>query len=63
MLGAIIWWFAGARKWFEGPKVNIDHQMLGREGAVLEGKPALGSDKLTPSSSREDHNKKVDGLA
>ncbi|KAF1999514.1 amino acid transporter [Amniculicola lignicola CBS 123094] len=34
MLFVIIWWFISARKWFKGPKVNIEHMMLGRE-AVL----------------------------
>lgn len=38
MLGILIWWFISARKWFKGPKVNIEHQMLGREGNVLEAK-------------------------
>ena len=38
MLGVLIWWAVDAHKWFKGPKVNIDHQMLGREGNVVEGK-------------------------
>ena len=38
MLGVLIWWAVDARKWFKGPKVNIEHQMLGREGNVVEGK-------------------------
>lgn len=34
----MIWWVVSARKWFKGPKVNVDHLMLGREdGNVLEG--------------------------
>ena len=59
----MIWWFISARKWFKGPKVNLDHLMLGREdqaieiakeeGQVLEGK----SDDQ--SSGSEDH---FDGL-
>lgn len=36
MLGVIIWWLADAHKWFKGPKVNIEHQMMGRE-ARIEG--------------------------
>ena len=32
MFGIMIWWVVDARKWFKGPKVNIQHQMLGREG-------------------------------
>ena len=42
MLGAMIWWVVSARHWFKGPKVNIEHQMLGREGSVIDGKEAEG---------------------
>ena len=35
---ALIWWAVDARKWFKGPKVNIEHQMLGRENNIIEGK-------------------------
>lgn len=38
MFGAIIWYAVSARKWYKGPKVNIEHYMLGREEAVLEAK-------------------------
>ncbi|MCJ1279174.1 hypothetical protein MMC21_006998 [Puttea exsequens] len=38
MTMVLIWWVVDARKWFKGPKVNIDHQMLGREGNVVDGK-------------------------
>lgn len=27
----MIWWFASAHKWFKGPKVNLQHLMMGRE--------------------------------
>lgn len=47
-LGALIWWFISARKWFKGPKVNLEHLMHGRddqaaeiaqqEGKVIDGK-------------------------
>ncbi|KAF9735755.1 hypothetical protein PMIN06_010005 [Paraphaeosphaeria minitans] len=37
MLAVLVWWVVDARKWFKGPKVNVEHMMLGREGAVLEG--------------------------
>ena len=40
MLAITVWWCVSARKWFKGPKVNIEHQMLGREDKVLEGKEA-----------------------
>ncbi|KAF2716583.1 amino acid permease [Polychaeton citri CBS 116435] len=36
MLFVIIWWFAGARKWFKGPKVNLEHMMLGQGGQPSE---------------------------
>lgn len=31
MVLVTIWWFVSARKWFKGPKVNIEHMMLERE--------------------------------
>ena len=37
MLGAIIWWIVDAHKWFKGPRVNVEHAMLGREGNVVDG--------------------------
>ncbi|KAF2808614.1 amino acid transporter [Mytilinidion resinicola] len=43
MLGAMVWWFVSARKWFKGPKVNVEHMMLGRDGNVVEGE-AKGND-------------------
>lgn len=54
MLGAMVWWVMDARKWFKGPKINVDHVMLGREeqraelqaededGERLEGKNLSG---------------------
>jgi hypothetical protein len=36
MLMVTIWWFVSAHKWFKGPKVNIEHMMLGR-GEVVVG--------------------------
>jgi hypothetical protein len=31
------WWFISAHKWFKGPKINVEHRMLGGEGVVLDG--------------------------
>ncbi|KAJ4345590.1 GABA/polyamine transporter [Didymosphaeria variabile] len=42
MLLVLIWWFVSARKWFKGPKVNVEHLMLGREPGVLEGAESEG---------------------
>jgi len=43
----MIWWVVSARKWFKGPKVNVQHLMLGRdvEGAdVLVGEDVGGAE-------------------
>ena len=45
MLLALVWWVVSARKWFKGPKVNLEHVMYGREEqaeALREGKPLVG---------------------
>lgn len=42
MLGALIWWVISARHWFKGPKVNIEHQMLGREDVIIDAKDGEG---------------------
>ncbi|KIW87701.1 uncharacterized protein Z519_11675 [Cladophialophora bantiana CBS 173.52] len=42
MLLVLVWWVVDAHKWFTGPKVNIQHMMLGREENVIDGKE--GSD-------------------
>ena len=44
MLGAMVWWFISAHKWFKGPKVNIEHMMLGRGEIVVEGEEAESAD-------------------
>lgn len=46
MLMALVWWVVDAHKWFKGPKVNIQHMMLGREENVIEGKDQ-GSDSAS----------------
>jgi amino acid transporter len=45
MLLVTIWWFVSAHKWFKGPKVNIEHMMLGREEAVVMGQGSVGDGK------------------
>lgn len=52
MIVVIIWWFVSARKWFKGPKVNIEHMMLGRQDAVVQGQ-GLPSDPGNDSVSSE----------
>lgn len=38
MLFVLIWWVVDARKWFKGPKVNLEHVVYGREDNVGEMK-------------------------
>jgi amino acid transporter len=45
-----VWWFVSARKWFKGPKVNIEHAMLGREEAVVVGQGPVDDGKDRDSS-------------
>ncbi|KKY26468.1 putative amino acid permease [Phaeomoniella chlamydospora] len=59
MLGVLIWWVVDARKWFKGPKVNIQHQMLGRPGNVIEGKIGPDEDSPDPSVDVGQGDKKV----
>lgn len=51
MLLVTIWWFVSAHKWFTGPKVNIEHMMLGREEAVVMGQGPHGDHVDRDSSS------------
>jgi hypothetical protein len=48
-----IWWFTSAHKWFKGPKVNIEHAMLGREEAVVVVQGHPGDRKDGDDSSGE----------
>jgi hypothetical protein len=59
MLGAIIWWFVSARKWFHGPKVNVEHLMLGREGNVVEGKGKVNDSASAVDVEQADPKKDV----
>ncbi|KAK5106277.1 GABA/polyamine transporter [Lithohypha guttulata] len=49
MLFAIIWFVVDAHKWFKGPKVNINHMMMGHGANVIEGKPG-GLDERSDDS-------------
>jgi len=57
---AMIWWFASARKWFKGPKVNIAHAVHDLDGShgIIEGKD-IGEGSET--SSQQVHAKAFDG--
>jgi len=38
----LIWWVVSARKWFKGPKVNLEHMMLGRDETTYVGQEVEG---------------------
>jgi hypothetical protein len=44
MVMVMVWWAVSARKWFKGPKVNVQHLMLERVDGddVLEGQDVGG---------------------
>ncbi|KAF2270544.1 amino acid permease [Lojkania enalia] len=63
MLGAIIWWFVDARKWFKGPKVNVEHLMLGRAGNVVEGEEAKGNESGSDTAPDPDSKKGLEAEA
>lgn len=52
MFMVTIWWFVSAHKWFKGPKVNIEHMMLGRD-AVISGQAVSVHSKDGNSSEGE----------
>lgn len=37
MLGAAVWWVVDARKWFKGPRVNVEHLMHKQGEAMVDG--------------------------
>jgi amino acid transporter len=55
MLGVLVWWVVDARKWFKGPKVNVEH-LMGRE-VDLQGEQGEGIVGV-----RVDGDSKVGGL-
>ena len=74
MLAIMIWWVVDAHKWFTGPKVNIEHMMLGREGNLVEGTVVDdkiagamvgdgGSSSEAPSLNKEAADRKAGDLA
>lgn len=52
MLLVIIWWFVSAHKWFKGPKINVEHHMLGRDEGIVEGVEG-SSDSDSPSVGKK----------
>ncbi|KAF1989734.1 amino acid transporter [Aulographum hederae CBS 113979] len=59
MFFILIWWAVSARKWFHGPVVNVDHMMLGRDEAVIEGQEEkAGDDSSSGEAAIKDGEKK-----
>ena len=63
MLAVIVWWVVDARKWFKGPKVNIEHAMLGRQENVVESKIDESGGSSNNSITRERATSKGADLA
>lgn len=68
MFLAVIWFVVDAHKWFKGPRVNVEHMMIGAEGNVLEGKVDGGSESGSASGeglgvSGKDEDGKIAKLA
>lgn len=56
MLAVTIWWVVDARKWFTGPKVNIEHSLYRTEDIVYEGVEDKGApESPEESTSSKDH--------
>lgn len=47
----------------QGPKVNIEHQMLGREGNVIEGKEDNSSEGSASLGRNDSDDKKISEVA
>ncbi|CAG7956377.1 unnamed protein product [Penicillium nalgiovense] len=57
MLAVTIWWVVGARRWFKGPVVNVEHAIHGieQEPVVSEGiEPELREPEATTLSKTDD---------
>jgi len=63
MLSVMVWWVVDAHKWFKGPKVNIEHQMLGREGNIIDGKEENGSEGSDSIKRKDSDDKKISEVA
>lgn len=60
MLFITIWWVVSARHWFKGPKVNIEHRMLGDNVPALDGVVAAGSDDKSSTDTSEKGDKVIE---
>lgn len=49
----LVWWFVSARRWFKGPKVNLEHLMMGREEQKAETLRGKGGEDVASSSGSD----------
>jgi amino acid transporter len=49
MLAVTIWWVIDARRWFKGPKINVEHAMHGVEAIVDVGEEVEVEDQRSES--------------
>ncbi|KAH0832748.1 hypothetical protein AYO21_00347 [Fonsecaea monophora] len=59
MLFILIWWVVDAHKWFTGPKVNIQHMMLGQDQNVIDGKEGSDSGSGISPAPASDMDKAI----
>jgi amino acid transporter len=61
MLYALVWWAVSARKWFKGPRVNVNHQMFGRDGNLVEGQEVGGDQAARRAAEKRDGDGSSEG--
>lgn len=49
----VAWWIIDARKWFKGPKVNVEHLMVGQDGNAIDGKGDDSSENIDHTTGEE----------
>ncbi|KAH8691304.1 amino acid permease [Talaromyces proteolyticus] len=65
MLAVMVWWVVDARKWFKGPKVNVEHMLYGREDEetqksdVIDGVLPVGAEERPTLEGKADESEKV----
>ena len=58
MFFAMIWWVVSARRWFKGPKINLEHVQLGRDDQIehIQGED-MNQDSSSTSSGEKGQEK------
>ncbi|KAJ9627288.1 GABA/polyamine transporter [Taxawa tesnikishii (nom. ined.)] len=55
MFSILLWWVISARKWFKGPKVNVEHMMHGTiEGQEVKGEVRISDEEAVGKQVPED---------